>query len=189
MFNRVRRYSLRDKDSVRRLCLDNCDSELRDEKALASVLCLYCDYYLDNEYESCFVAVDERDEVIGYLLCAPDFEKYKTVFGDVYVRAAEEYGAKAFVEAKMNMIPYSMFSAEYPAHIHMDVAKAYQREGIGTRLLSSAKIDLAKNGVKGIMLVCGNDNETGKSFYEKSGMKKLMTLPVGTVYATELKNE
>lgn len=186
MFNRVRRYSLRDKDSIRKLCLDNCDLENRSEENLSAVLLMYCDYYLECEQNTCFVAVDEKDEVIGYILCAPDFEIYKERFNKDFRTEAINYGIENYVAAGMNMIPYSMYKDLYPAHFHIDVASDYRRQGIGTKMLAILKKELSASGIKGIMCVCGENNESGIAFYEKNGFKKTITTKLGISYSLEL---
>lgn len=50
------------------------------------LLATFCDYYIDREAEHCFIAVDEdTDSAVGYIFCAPDYQKYKRIFKAEYL--------------------------------------------------------------------------------------------------------
>ena len=66
----VRPYKKKDFRYVQEICIET--SWLKDSDVLAekSALCaMYCDYYMDFEPEFCFVAVDDSDITVGYVLC------------------------------------------------------------------------------------------------------------------------
>ena len=46
---------------------------------------LYCDYYIDNQPEVCFVAVGEDDVPVGYILCSVDFLDYADKMAELYL--------------------------------------------------------------------------------------------------------
>jgi len=186
MFNRIRKYSLRDKDSIRKICLDNANLPERDNNTLSATLLMYCDCYLENESGTCFVAVDEKDEVIGYLLCAPDYERFSEVYNRDYLPKAFEYGTKAYVDAKMNMMSYAMYKTMYPAHFLLNVEKAYQRQGIGTKLVEMMKKDLLTKTINDVITIVREDDEAGIAFCEKNGFRRKMQTKLGLTYAKEL---
>lgn len=185
MFNRIRRYSLRDKESIRNLCMANCDIKDKTEDNLSAVLLMYCNYYLDREQNYCFVAVDEKDEVVGYILCAPDFDKYQEAFNKDYRPNAILFGIENYVAAGMNMIPYSMFKDKCPAHFHIDISSDYQRQGIGTKLLNVLRKELDSADIPGMMCVCSDDNKAACSFYQKYGFKQNIATKLGISYTME----
>ena len=45
---------------------------------------LYNDYYTEVEGENCFVAVDENDIPVGYILSAENFDAYAKIFKKRY---------------------------------------------------------------------------------------------------------
>lgn len=65
------------------------------------------------------------------------------------------------------------FAKEYLAHLHIDIAGDYQRQGIGTKLIDALIEHLRKKSVKGLMFSVAIDNEKGLGFYRKYGFKEL----------------
>lgn len=87
----ITNYSEKYRDDVRNICLDTAGSNAREEKSMRFLLATFCDYYIDREAEHCFIAVDEdTDTAIGYILCAPDYKRYKRIFKAEYLRASRD---------------------------------------------------------------------------------------------------
>ena len=56
--------------AMRHICLATSTEQAREKKALGDAFLLaFCDYYARAETEHCFVAVNEKDVPIGYILC------------------------------------------------------------------------------------------------------------------------
>ena len=73
----IRPYSKKDFRYVQDICMATSVLSDEDSPSNRAYLCaLYCDYYLDNQPEFCFVAVDEDDVPVGYILCAADCDDY-----------------------------------------------------------------------------------------------------------------
>ena len=82
----ITNYSEKYRDDVRNICLDTAGSNAREEKSMRFLLATFCDYYIDREAEHCFIAVDEdTDSAVGYIFCAPDYQKYKRIFKAEYL--------------------------------------------------------------------------------------------------------
>lgn len=82
----IKQYSEKYRDDVRNVCLDTAGSTAREEKSMRFLLATFCDYYIEHEAEHCFIAVDEdTDTAIGYILCAPDYKRYKQIFKAEYL--------------------------------------------------------------------------------------------------------
>lgn len=82
----IKQYSEKYRDDVRNVCLDTAGSTAREEKSMRFLLVTFCDYYIEHEAEHCFIAVDEdTDTAIGYILCAPDYKRYKRIFKAEYL--------------------------------------------------------------------------------------------------------
>ena len=82
----ITQYSEKYRDDVRNICLDTAGSNAREEKSMRFLLATFCDYYIDREAEHCFIAVDEdTDSAVGYIFCAPDYQKYKRIFKAEYL--------------------------------------------------------------------------------------------------------
>ena len=50
------------------------------------LLTVFCHYYIEQEPQHCFVAVNEEDEAVGYVLCAADFMTWEEKFTELYMK-------------------------------------------------------------------------------------------------------
>lgn len=187
--NSVRRYEEKDRDAVRKICLDNADcmGALTEEQRY--VLIVYCNYYIEQEPENCFVAVNDRDEAVGYVFCSENYDRYEKIFTENYLCQTAALGTKRYVAAKLDMLSHAMYREQYPAHLHIDIAAEYQRMGLGTVLINTLKEHLLKKGIDGVMAVCASDNEQALSFYEKTGFKRLLATKLGVALALDFEAE
>ena len=179
----VRPYILSDREQVEQICLENAGCKDAKEETKKLVLLIYCTYYLENECENCFVAVDDNGKVVGYILCSENYNAYEKAFLEKYIPQAAMISARRYVEAKFNMLKFGMYRKEYPAHFYVNVALAHQNAGIGGLLLSTLKAHLRKKYVKGVMLVCDAENEELIGFFEKNGFNSLITTRFGRAMA------
>ena len=76
----IRPYEKRDKESVHYVCLNSEGPFKGSKRDMNFILTVYCDYYLEKEPENCFVAVDENDRVVGYIISAEDFDLFRKGF-------------------------------------------------------------------------------------------------------------
>ena len=51
---------------------------------------MYSTYYARECYDSCFVLVDDADKPVGYIICEPDYKRYRKVFRKKDVPAIRE---------------------------------------------------------------------------------------------------
>lgn len=169
----VRSYKYKDKDNVRKICLETSEMDKSTKGKCDFITTLYCDYYIEREPHNCFVAVNENDEAIGYILCSTDYYSFKNDIKTDYI-------------SKLKLSPYSrllalgdvfisgLFKKNFPAHLHIDILDAYQRQGIGHLLMDALIFHLKHNNIKGVMLCAGSGNTKGISFYKKYGFIKKM---------------
>ena len=185
----VRAYRQSDKERVQNICLANADCLDSNEDTKKYILLMYCNYYIEQEPENCFVAVNDEDEAVGYIICTEDYDKYEERFKELYLNQCAAISPRRYVEAKLDLLSHSMFKKDHPAHFHIDIDDNYQRMGLGSLLISSLKAHLHSKGLKSMMMVCGEDNENAKSFYRKNGFKDLMTTKMGHAMALEFEEE
>lgn len=181
----IRPYQAKDKERVRQICLKNADCQYSPDDTKKYILLMYCDYYIEQEPDNCFVAVDANDNAVGYIICAENYEKYAKTFRELYLPQADRISLKRFVDARLDLLSHSMFKNAYPAHFHIDIDEDYQRRGIGSLLITALKLQLKKKKLNGMMLVCGADNQQAINFYEKNGFKTLLTTKVGRAMALD----
>lgn len=161
----IRSYELKDRGFVENICSERSDPMRK------TLLTCFCNYYIEREPQNCFVAVDEVDKCIGYVLCAADFYVWERVFKEEYYGKSQDPMTKGMGEGTVEGLKH--FAKEYPAHLHIDIAEDYQRQGIGTKLIDELIKHLRKKSVKGLMFSVAIDNEKGLGFYRKYGFKEL----------------
>ena len=171
----IRPFEEKDKENVRFVCL-NSEGECRmtpDERHY--ILTTYCNYYIENEGRNCFVAANEDDEAIAYIICTEDFDNYRKIFVEEYIPRLDEnmqvWGFNAKKGADGSTKLQEKYKKDFPAHLHIDVLPEYHRQGIGHKLVDALSAHLKAKGVCGVMLTVGSKNERGKSFYNKYGFE------------------
>ena len=168
----VRSYKPTDKENVRFICLNSEGPCEEPEDFQHFILTTYCDYYLEHEPYNCFVAADETDRAIGYVICTENYDTFETVFFSEYVPKLK-INRNFFRAASRSVDLQKEYKALYPAHLHIDLLPEYQRRGLGHKLVDTLCAHLKAKAVPGVMLTVGSMNLVGQSFYEKYGFTKL----------------
>ena len=81
----IRPYQQKDKQAVRGICIATSGLPVETQRQKEPLLLQYCDYYLEQEPEACFVAVDKTDTPVGYILCSKDYQAYQARFRKSYL--------------------------------------------------------------------------------------------------------
>ena len=182
----VRPYSKDDWKDVRFVCL-NSDGPCRSSgRAVNFTLTVYCDCYIEGEPQNCFVATDDSDRAIGYVLCAADFDAYRERFVDKYYPRIKRWEFKRRKSALRAIESQGKYKNDYPAHLHIDLLPSYQHMGLGTKLMDTLCNHLKQNGVKGVMFTVWHKNYGAIKFYEKYGFKLIETKDTTLVYGLKL---
>ena len=164
----VRKYESKDKENLRKICIETTSFSLEDPKMEKFLTLMYNDYYTEVEGDNCFVAVDENDEAVGYLICAKDFDKYLKIFKAFYLPEIDALGIKYGLMARGEIMTHKLFSKDYKAHLHIDLSDVCRHQGVGTKLMNALKEHLNENGCHTLMLSCGYSNTNAIKFYERN---------------------
>ena len=181
---KIRNVMEKDLPALEHVCLETASGFWKsDEEMVEAVLEVFCRYYFEKEREHCFVTVNEDDEAIGYILCAPDYERYYKLFME-RINASKyekvrQIGKQAADEPRE-------FAADYPAHLHIDLLPETQGKGCGRALVETLCAHLREIGVKGVMLDVGADNTGAIAFYNKCGFKVLKKGEGGQMMGREI---
>ncbi len=178
-------YTEKYRDDLRFVCLNSDGPCPFGDEFLYFILTTYCDYFIEKEARNCFVAVDENDRAVGYVICAENYDRYKECFDREYVPRLgenEELRQMALRSADLQ----GKYKADYPAHLHIDLLPEYQRMGIGHRLVDTLCAHLKSKNICGVMLTAGVDNKAGRGFYEKYGFTLLEENGDDAAYALKL---
>ena len=182
----IRKYQEKDFEATKYVCLNDMLGKEGYEKVIEYVEVMFCRYYLEQEPQNCFVAVDENDKVIGYIYGAADYDNYQNNFSE-YINAVAEIENRKFLnDALTEMYDHAIYKKDYPAHLHIDILPDYQSKGIGSKLIKAFCDNLREQKVKGVMLIVGTENEGARRFYERNGFILLQDMPTGAAYGMKL---
>lgn len=183
----IRPYEEKDKDNVRFVCLNSEGPSKQTKRGKHFILTTYCDYFIEKEGRNCFVAVNENDKAIGYVICAENFDRYNKCFQAEYIPRFKKWEFLRRKSAKNSAVLQEKYKNDYPAHLHIDVLPEYQRMGLGHRLVDALCEHLKANGIKGVMLTVGAGNKKGQAFYQKYGFDCLEKEKGAIAYGIRLK--
>lgn len=180
-------YEEKYKEDARAICLATAGPNAYEPKSTRFLLSTFCDYYLEHEAEHCLIAVDrDIDSAIGYVLCAPDFDKFKHIFRRDYYPRVKGCSFFDVLEAFGSMVLPSFFKKNYPAHMHIDILPDYQGSGLGTRMTETLLNNLKADGISGIMLTVDTVNTGAIRFYKRLGFDVILSLKSCTCMAKKI---
>jgi ribosomal protein S18 acetylase RimI-like enzyme len=108
-------------------------------------------YYITEEPELIFLAVEDEAKILGYLM-----------------GCADSKSALPYYEDRLKS--YAVFADQfekYPAHLHINFRPEARGRGIGSRLIEHYCGKLVERGVRGVHIVTGADAEN-RRFYTKN---------------------
>lgn len=181
-----------DAANIRRICLRTGDAG-RDATPLHAdpdlLGLVWAEPYLELEPAHAYVAVDDDDALLGYVLGTPDSRAFESRAESAYwpgLRLRYPAGpapgrtpADAEAVALVHRPPTApeRLLADHPGHLHVDLLPAAQGRG-GGRLLVTAVLDsLAAVGCLGVHVGVDPRNEPALGFYRRLGFLDLDTGP------------
>ena len=182
----IRKYEAKDQEYLRDICISTSSLPVETKEQREFLYLLYNDYYTEVEGRNCFVAVDENDIPVGYILCAENFAAYSKVFRKKYLPKIKKLGFNYYFMAEGEMMGHRLFSKKYPAHLHIDILDVCQGQGVGTRLMNELKAHLKNKGVPALMLSCGGNNTKAVKFYKKNNFKVIKNLAGSYIMGIDL---
>jgi len=168
---RMRADDIKDVEYVCRMTAG--ELSIKDEAVGTRMAKMFSTYYARECYDSCFVLVDEADKAVGYILCEPDYRRFREIFRKIDVPTIYKLNKKSGRRAWYFPVPYTFFGWKYPAHMHIDLLPEYQNGGFGTKMVQMLLEDLKSKKVKGVMLIAGQWNDGAIRFYKRNGFKML----------------
>lgn len=184
----IRKFEEKDRENIRKICLETCfDKYFLEHKDVLYLTC--CDYYMNEQSQHIFVAVDDKDDCVGYILCCPSYKDYIRDFKNGYMAELSTMDENYAKERKKDYWKYRLAGLlGYTSHLHIDLSPTIQRMGVGTALVDALFNHLQDLKVKGLFLSCFSGNEKGNSFYLKYGFKPTLKLGDSTIYTMKFKN-
>lgn len=177
-FMTIRPYQEKDKNNVRNICISTSVGYEAPEKEKLFILNLYCDYYIEQEPQNCFVLADGNDDAVGYILCSENLKRY-TKNMCTYRSLIRSKGMMKYLYSWGEIIAHLPASKKCKAHMHIDILPDYQHKGYGSMLVNALKENLSSKGINSVMLVVGADNKNAVKFYKKNGFKSYLNFGKG----------
>lgn len=114
--------------------------------------------YLRHDPRQAFVALDRKGEAVGYVVGSTLDPAKERRFADI-----------AYFQ------PWAHLTAQYPAHLHINVAPDWRSSGLGHRLIEAFAADAKAAGAPGVHVVTG-EGMRNVGFYLRNGFGHLATL-------------
>lgn len=181
----IRKYEKKDKENLRKICIETSKLPTETQKQRDFLTVMYNDYYTENEPENIFVAVNENDEAVGYILCCEYFDDFYDIMKKFYLPEVRDLGMNFYFAAMGEILVHKAFSKKYPAHLHIDILDVCQGQGVGTRLMTELKAHLKAKKINNVMLSCGMSNTQAVKFYKKNNFKIIKNVLGSAIMASE----
>ena len=148
--------------------------------------------YVERDPELCWIVEADDGRAIGYIVATDDTDAFEQWFRDEWwPQFAERFPRPDEAESpEEKMIEYGYRrapgqnpnTAQYPAHLHIDLLPETQGRGLGRRLIETLFAELRRRGVKGLHLGMNPENTGAAAFYERLGMQRLPSDDGGRSY-------
>ena len=187
----VRPYQKKDFRYVQDICMATSKNAGEDTPTTRATQCaMFTDYYLDNQSDYCFVAVDDHDIPVGYILCSVDRDDYDEKMQELYLPLIRKVNSSDYFHWIAELKVTSRYVRHgYLAHMHINVLEEHQRQGIGSQLVETLENKLREMFVEGMYVICGQKADAERAFYEKMGYVDIDFLAGSVVYGKKFFTE
>lgn len=181
----IRKYKSKDKDYLRFICKETTRDIYKDnENKLDTIPMIFNDYFTENEPENIFVAVNENDIPVGYVICCTDIRKFrKTMLTDLQNRVLTTYPLSVFMLWAV-VISVMITKKKYRTHLHIDLLESAQRQGLGTELINNLCNHLKTKSIRNVSVITINKQSMGYKFYCKYGFRIVQQLSKNIITMT-----
>lgn len=141
--------------------------------------------YVERHPDLCWIVEADDGRAIGYIVATDDTDAFEQWFHDEWwPQFSERFPRPEKADsAEAEMIEYGYRrgpgqnpnTAQYPAHLHIDLLPETQGQGLGRRLIETLFGELRQRGVPGLHLGMNPENTGAAAFYERLGMHRLPT--------------
>ena len=170
----IRKYKPADRERLRYICKETTwDDNKNDENKLESIPMIFNDYFTEYEPENIFVAVNEEDIPVGYVICSSNFSLFREkMMSDIRKRVKNTYYPSVLM-FYATLIAVTITKKEYRTHLHIDLLPETQRQGLGTKLIDALTEHLKEKGIKNVSVLTISTDSMGYKFYTKYGFRTI----------------
>lgn len=173
----IRKYKSSDREQLRYICKETVfDGKKDNQNRLESIALIYNDYYTDYEPENIFVAVNDDDIPVGYIICSVNTKMYfEKMVKEYFSKVAKTY-SKSIPIFLANLFSVIIAKKQYRIHMHIDLLPEAQHKGLGSELIKTLAKKLYYQGVNNLT-VCGiNLKADSYKFYRHIGFHKIQDI-------------
>jgi len=170
----IRKYLPSDKERLRHICKETTGEENKKNAALLeSIPIIFNDYFTENEPDNVFVAVNEENIAVGYVICSTDILLFrKKMLSEYSKRVRKTYPASLFMHYA-SVAAVLITKKQYRTHLHIDILPEAQRQGLGTKLIDALCSHLKTKGIKNVSVLTISRKSMGYKFYKKYGFRQV----------------
>ena len=170
----VRKYKPSDKEKLRFICKETTwDGNKSDENKLEAVPMIFNDYFTEYEPHNVFVAVNEDDVPVGYVICSSDYKLFRSkMMSDIRKRVKKTHFPSLFM-FYATVIAVGITKKKYRTHLHIDLLPEAQRQGLGTKLINALCQQLKESDIKNVSVLTISTDSMGYKFYTKYGFRTI----------------
>lgn len=184
----IRPYDKKDFRFVQDVCVA-CHAEETNATIRALTCALYCDYYLDNEPQFCFVAVDENDVPVGYIVANGDVDLFNEQMDDNYLPLVRKLDSGEFFHySAQRKLEQRYVKQGYTARVRVFVSDC-EEQGVADKLVDALSDKLTESFVEGMYVLTGIKDADERAFYEKHGFEDIDYISGAVVYGKKLFSE
>lgn len=173
----IRKYKPSDKERLRYICKETTwEDNKKDENLLESIPMIFNDYFTEYEPENIFVAVNDEDIPVGYVICSTNIPLFKNkMLHDIKNRVKNTYSSSLLM-LYATVIAVMITKKKYRTHLHIDLLPETQRQGVGTRLIDALCEHLKEKGIKHVSVLTISTDSMGYKFYTKYGFHTIQKI-------------
>ena len=171
---KIRKYKSSDKEHLRYICKETTwDDNKKDAHKLETIPMIFNDYFTAFEPENIFVAVNEDDIPVGYVICSSNYTLFKEKMKNYIMPMVKKEYPASLLMFWATYFSVALAKKDYKTHLHIDLLPEAQRKGLGTLLINALTEHLASVNIRNVSVVTINKNSMGYKFYCKYGFRTI----------------
>lgn len=168
----IRKYIPSDKERLRFICKETTGNENKKNAVLLETIpIIFNDYFTEYEPENIFVAVNDENIPVGYVICASDISLFRKMMLSVFRKRVQKMYPSSLFMLFASVIAVFITKKIYRTHLHIDILPEAQRQGLGTRLIDALCLHLKEKGIKNVSVLTISKKSMGYKFYKKYGFR------------------
>ena len=170
----IRKYKPSDKERLRYICKETTGEENKKNTALLdSIAIIFNDYFTEYEPDNIFVAVNEEDSAVGYVICSTDISLFRKKMLSEFSKRVKNTCPSSLPMLYATVIAVFITPKKYRTHLHIDLLPEAQRQGLGTKLIDNLASHLKANKIANVSVMTISKRSMGYKFYVKYGFRKV----------------